>query len=187
MKVLVVVDMQNDFITGSLGSEAAQKIVSNVIKKIKNVEDRTCIAFTSDTHGSNYSTTEEGKNLPVAHCIEGTDGWEIPDDILDAAHPFKGFITYINKPTFGSVELGRELRYYNDDDDPIESIELVGLCTDICVVSNALLIKAFLPNVPIYVDVACCAGTSPEAHDAAIRTMESCQIHILNKGEEPWR
>ena len=179
MRALVVVDMQNDFVTGSLGSKEAQSIVPNVVAKIKDYKLMDCdILFTKDTHGSNYLSTEEGKNLPVKHCIEYTDGW----DLIKEIKHHSGNMNTICKGTFGSVKLAEWFQK-----EPYNEIELIGLCTDICVVSNALLIKAFNPNAKIYVDTSCCAGTSPEAHDAAIRTMESCQIHILNKGKEPWR
>ena len=182
-KILVVVDMQNDFITGALGSKEAEAIVPAVVKKLEEYSKNfysSCICFTRDTHNEDYLSTEEGKNLPVEHCRYLSDGWQVADEVLDACRA--GLIGVVDKKTFGSTELPELMREYTP-----EQIELIGLCTDICVVSNALLLKAFYPNTPIYVDAACCAGTSPEAHDAAIRTMESCQIHILNKGKEAWR
>ena len=178
-KILIVVDVQNDFVTGALGSEEAKSIVPNVVQKMKSYKDDVLV-FTRDTHYEGYLDTEEGKNLPVPHCIFHTDGWQVVDEVVDAHHG--RFCHIIDKETFGSVNVAHAIRAYR----PAE-IELVGLCTDICVVSNALLLKAFYPDARIYVDASCCAGTSPEAHDAAIRTMESCQVHILNKGKESWR
>ncbi len=174
-KVLVVVDMQNDFIDGSLGTNEACQIVENVVDKI-NLFDGEIIA-TYDTHQVNYLETAEGKNLPVKHCIEGTNGWKLNSKVKDALEQKEktNKITYIKKPTFGSVELGEILLAKNP-----EEIELVGLCTDICVVSNALIIKANLPETLISVDASCCAGVTVEKHKAAIETMSSCQIKIKN-------
>jgi len=172
-KVLIVVDMQNDFIDGALGSDEALLIVRNVKAKISqyNVEN---IYVTRDTHQSDYLSTYEGRNLPVEHCIEGSYGWEIRDDIAEmliGAH-------VINKPTFGSYELvGLMVELCRQDPDL--EIEMVGLCTDICVVSNALLLRAALPDNHISVDSRCCAGVTPEKHQAALITMCSCQIDIL--------
>lgn len=170
MKVLVVVDMQNDFIDGALGTKEAVAIVPNVKRKIKEFDGE--VIFTRDTHQENYMETQEGRNLPVKHCIEGTDGWEISDELkpLVKSEP-------INKPTFGSDELGRMLSEINEK-EAIESIELIGLCTDICVISNAMVIKAFLPEVPISVDSACCAGVSVESHLRALEAMKVCQIEV---------
>ena len=170
MKVLVVVDMQNDFIDGALGTKEAVAIVPNVKKKIEEFEGT--VLFTRDTHHENYMETQEGRNLPVIHCVEGTTGWEISDEL-------KGLVKNdpINKPTFGSDELGRMLSELNKNDE-IESIELVGLCTDICVISNAMVIKAFLPEVSISVDSTCCAGVSVESHLRALEAMKVCQIEV---------
>lgn len=170
MKVLIVVDMQNDFINGSLGTPEAEAVVTNVEKKIREWEG--LVVATRDTHNSNYLETQEGRNLPIVHCIEGTDGWQINPQI-QAALDEKGAQT-INKPTFGSVALAMMLMQCG-----VSEIQLVGLCTDICVVSNALLLKANMPKVPISVDASCCAGVTPAKHDAAIETMKSCQINIL--------
>lgn len=170
MKVLIVVDMQNDFINGSLGTPEAEAVVTNVEKKIREWEG--LVVATRDTHNSNYLETQEGRNLPVVHCIEGTDGWQINSQIQTALDE-KGAQT-INKPTFGSVALAMMLMQCG-----VSEIQLVGLCTDICVVSNALLLKANMPEVPISVDASCCAGVTPAKHDAAIETMKSCQINIL--------
>ena len=170
-KILVVIDMQNDFIDGALGTKEAQQIVPLVVSKIHSYP-QDCIYATRDTHPENYLETQEGRNLPVPHCIEGTKGWEIRKEIADAMPGAE----IINKPTFGSVILAQELMERNER-EPIE-VELVGLCTDICVVSNALLIKALLPEVVVKVDPGCCAGVTPQSHEAALATMRACQILI---------
>ena len=170
-KILVVIDMQNDFIDGTLGTKEAQQIVPLVVSKIHSYP-QDCIYATRDTHPENYLETQEGRNLPVPHCIEGTKGWEIRKEIADAMPGAE----IINKPTFGSVILAQELMERNER-EPIE-VELVGLCTDICVVSNALLIKALLPEVVVKVDPGCCAGVTPQSHEAALATMRACQIQI---------
>ena len=174
MKKLVVIDMQNDFIDGSLGTPEAVAIVGNVADKIGQYNP--CDVYvTMDTHGPNYLNTEEGRNLPVEHCIKGTDGWKLSpaiEDMLRDAHVFE-------KPTFGSVALAESLKELAGDDYPAGEgmeIELVGLCTDICVVSNALMIKAYLPEAEVSVDPTCCAGVTPESHEAALATMRMCQI-----------
>ena len=167
MKTLIVVDMQNDFVDGALGTKEAVAIVENVKNKIREYEvNGDNIIFTRDTHFEDYLETNEGKNLPVVHCVKGTKGWEIVNglEVTDAI--------YIDKPTFGytewdKLELGNE-------------IELIGLCTDICVVSNALIIKAYYPEAEISVDATCCAGVTPETHKAALETMKMCQIKIKN-------
>ncbi len=177
-KLLIVVDMQNDFVDGALGTPEAQAIVPNVVNKIKNWDgDVFC---TQDTHYEDYLSTREGKHLPVVHCVEGTDGHKINEDILAeiyALHPRHSYKCTLNKYTFGSTalpELIRPLGY--------NYIELVGLCTDICVVSNAMILKAHFPEIDIAVDASCCAGVTPESHNAALTTMRMCQINIL--GEE---
>ena len=171
--ILVVVDMQNDFIDGALGTPEAVDIVPAVKCRIENFEGK--VFYTRDTHGENYMETQEGRNLPVPHCIQGTEGWEIRPE-LDALRRTSA----IDKPTFGSAELGRVLVEENEK-DPIGSITFVGLCTDICVISNAMLVKAFLPEVPIIVDAACCAGVTPESHRNALAAMKACQIRIENE------
>ena len=167
-KLLVVVDMQNDFVDGSLGTEEARKITVNVGNKVEAAKEAgTDIVFTRDTHVPNYLDTQEGKYLPIVHCVEGTEGWEIIDKLKPYAE------TIVDKPTFGSIRLMEwavQQRYTD--------IELVGLCTDICVVSNALLLKAALPESRISVDSSCCAGVTPESHEAALSTMRMCQIEI---------
>lgn len=170
-KILVVVDMQNDFIDGSLGTAEAVAIVPNVIEKIRGYDDKDIFA-TRDTHSPEYMTTQEGKNLPVEHCIRGTGGWEIEGRIAELLKN----ASIIDKPTFGSTDLANTLKEISDK-EAIE-IELIGLCTDICVVSNALLLKAYMPEVKISVDASCCAGVTPQKHLAALETMRSCQIQI---------
>ena len=170
-KVLVVVDMQNDFVDGALGTKEAQAIVPAVLAKIKEYAGETVYA-TRDTHGENYMETSEGKHLPVPHCIKGTQGWEIRDDVVEALKAVGAEI--IDKPTFGSTVLAEKMVALAKADELI--IELIGLCTDICVASNALLLKANLPEAVIKIDPACCAGVTPESHDAALLTMKMCQI-----------
>lgn len=171
--ILVVVDMQNDFIDGALGTKEAVAIVSAVKKKIENFDGK--VIFTRDTHFENYMETQEGKNLPVAHCIKGTEGWEIRPELMVLC---KG--QPIDKLTFGSSELGNIL-VEEDKVNPIESITFIGLCTDICVISNVMITKAFLPEVKIIVDAACCAGVTPETHKNALNAMKICQITVENE------
>ncbi len=170
--ILVVVDMQNDFIDGALGTKEAQAIVPRVKEKIAQFCGK--VLFTRDTHPEDYGNTQEGRNLPVPHCIKGTKGWEICPELeaLRTTEP-------IDKPTFGSMELGKVLQQ-EDQRDPIRSLTFVGLCTDICVISNVLLAKAFLPEVPIAVDAACCAGVTVLSHENALKAMQMCQIRIDN-------
>lgn len=175
MKYLIVVDMQKDFITGSLGTEEAQAILPKVIEKARNYDGE--VLFTRDTHTADYLDTQEGKNLPVKHCIIHEEGWELDEALGDLAKE-AGWRVY-DKPTFGSVELASDLKEENDR-TPIEEIELCGLCTDICVVSNALLLKAFMPEVPVKVDAQCCAGVTPKSHRNALETMKMCQVLITN-------
>ena len=172
-KILIVIDMQNDFIDAALGSQEAVSIVEAVKEKIRSYPAADVIA-TMDTHGDNYMNTQEGKYLPVPHCIKGTDGWQIRPDIAEL---LTGAAIY-EKPTFGSTALAADLKAISEKEE-IE-LELIGLCTDICVVSNALLLKATMPEVRISVDPACCAGVTPEKHLAALETMRSCQIQVLN-------
>jgi len=164
MKTLIVVDMQNDFIDGSLGSKEAVEIVENVKKKIEEYRaGGERIIFTRDTHHDDYMNTNEGHYLPVVHCIEGTEGWQIRDGLV-----FPG-AEIVDKPNFG-------FKGWKDYD--FEEVELVGLCTDICVVTNALLIKTLFPEIKVSVDPACCAGVTPESHHAALMTMKMCQVEI---------
>ncbi|MBE5859452.1 MAG: cysteine hydrolase [Butyrivibrio sp.] len=168
-KLLVVIDMQNDFIDGSLGTKEAVAIVPSVVEKIKSYNTKDIFA-TRDTHQPEYMQTQEGANLPVEHCIIGTKGWEIESSIASLLKD----AVIIDKPTFGSTELASKIKEIADKEE-IE-IELIGLCTDICVVSNALILKAYMPEVKISVDPACCAGVTPKKHLAALETMRSCQI-----------
>lgn len=172
-KLLIVIDMQNDFIDAALGTKEAVAIVDAVKEKIRSYPAENVIA-TMDTHAENYLKTQEGRNLPVVHCVKGTDGWQIRPEIADL---LKGAKIY-EKPTFGSTAMAADLREESEKEE-IE-LELIGLCTDICVVSNALLLKASMPEVKITVDAACCAGVTPEKHAAALETMRSCQIHVIN-------
>lgn len=171
-KLLIVVDMQKDFVDGALGTAEAVAIVERAAKKIRDF-DGDCIA-TLDTHDENYLQTGEGRNLPVLHCIRGTEGWRLAPAI-EAALQGKNF-SLLEKPTFGSMELPRLIAEEYDINDL--SVELIGLCTDICVVTNALLLKTAFPEMPITVDSTCCAGVTPEKHEAALETMRSCQISV---------
>ena len=171
-KVLVVVDMQNDFVDGALGSKEAIAIVPAVVKKIDEFEGDIFVTY--DTHFENYMNTAEGKKLPVPHCIKGTAGWELNGEVKKALAAKK--FTPVEKKTFGSVELPALIKKAVGDDT--FTVELIGLCTDICVVSNALIIKANFPENTIAVDAACCAGVTPEKHKAALETMRSCQIDV---------
>lgn len=174
MKILVVVDMQNDFIDGALGTPEAAEIVPRVVGKIRNFDGR--VLATRDTHQPDYLETQEGKNLPVVHCVQGTEGWEIRSEIraLLTEQP-------IDKVTFGSTGLAQKLKEYHEKEEAIESITLIGLCTDICVISNAMVLKAYLPEVPIIVDASCCAGVTPQSHRQALEAMKVCQIAIENE------
>lgn len=193
MKVLIVVDMQKDFVDGSLGTPEAQKIVPLVAETIEQMADpNTVIIFTKDTHSENYMNTLEGKNLPVPHCIEGSSGYGIVDPIFIAytnvmEKYMSGYDAYpildqnpiiVRKPTFGSVEL-QNILYDMDDKFGIEEITLMGLCTGICVLSNAILAKATLPEVPVNVVADCCACVTPESHKTALEAMKLCQINII--------
>jgi len=174
-KILLVVDMQNDFITGSLGSKEAQAIVPNVVKKIKEWDGD--IIATRDTHHDNYLQTREGRHLPVRHCIYHSVGWEIESSVKEALMAKKA--TFMDKTTFGSLQLIDIIsRRDVSKDGYADEIEVIGLCSDICVVSNALLLKNAFPERDISVDETCCAGVTPELHDAAMKTMRSCQINI---------
>ena len=176
MKILVVVDMQNDFIDGALGTKEALDIVPAVADKIRRFDG--AVIATRDTHGEDYLQSEEGRHLPVVHCVKGTNGWEIRREIAEALEG-RLICPPVDKPSFGSVELGEYVRRLGRIDDPVEEVELVGLCTDICVISNALLLKAFLPEARVTVDASCCAGVTPESHSQALEAMKMCQIEIL--------
>lgn len=170
--ILVVVDMQKDFVDGSLGTKEAKGIVENMLDLVKNFDGP--IYFTKDTHQGDYLNTQEGKNLPVEHCIRGTRGWEIIDDLK----PYTNENNIIDKPTFGSKDLAERLKEINDKEG-IRSITLAGLCTDICVISNAMVLKAFMPEVPIKVVESASAGVSPESHKRALDAMKVCQVEII--------
>ena len=175
MKMLIVVDMQNDFITGPLGTPEARAIVPNVKKKIEEYRKNGYkIIFTRDTHGMFYLNTSEGKKLPVEHCIKDTDGWQIGIEVVPDNYEF------INKTSFGYAHWKENFPdyYFNSEDD---KIELIGVCTDICVVSNALILKATYPKADITVDASCCAGSIPENHKAALEVMKSCQINVIGE------
>lgn len=168
-KALVVVDMQKDFIDGALGTKEAQEMLPRMEAKLAAARAAgTALVFTMDTHGADYLQTQEGKNLPVPHCIRGTDGWKI----ADVLQPFvEEAAAVIEKPAFGSTDLPAALDGYDE-------IELAGLCTDICVISNALLLKAFYPEKKIAVDASCCAGVTPESHANALSAMKMCQVEV---------
>ncbi len=167
MKYLIVVDMQVDFITGSLGSDLAVAIVPNVVEKVKNFEGK--VIFTRDTHYDDYLQTQEGRKLPVVHCVKDTPGWQICEQL----RPF--VTTVVDKDTFGSVDLPQMV---GDDGQVIDEIELCGLCTDICVISNAMILKATFPEVCICVDSTCCAGVTEESHNTALAAMAAVQIEV---------
>lgn len=167
MKFLIVVDMQNDFISGSLGSKLAEAIVPNVVEKVKTYDG--AVIFTRDTHFADYLSTQEGSKLPVKHCIKDTVGWEICNEL----EPYVNKV--IDKITFGSIELPNILKEYGE---PIDEIELCGLCTDICVISNAMILKATFPETELIIDSKCCAGVSVESHNTAIEAMKAVQINI---------
>ncbi len=172
-KILVVVDMQTDFVDGALGSAEAVAIVPAAVEKIRGFEGKIFVTY--DTHAENYMETAEGRKLPVPHCIKGTPGWQLHPEIAEALQG-KDY-TPVEKGTFGSVDLPGLVAAYAGGED--FGIELIGLCTDICVVSNTLLLKAHFPEAPISVDSACCAGVTPAAHEAALATMRSCQIDVI--------
>lgn len=173
MKLLVVVDMQNDFVSGVLGTKEAAAIVPHVVKKVaETVSAGDAVVFTQDTHGETYLETQEGRNLPVPHCVRGTEGWKLIPELqaYAAGRPC------VEKPTFGSPALAHLAAREGYDE-----IELVGVCTDICVISNAMLLKAALPEAAVSVDAACCAGVTPQSHQNALAAMEACQIRIRNR------
>ena len=171
MNLLIVVDMQNDFINGSLGTKEGQAIVPAVKARIlEAMEDRWQVIFTKDTHSIDYLKTQEGKNLPIKHCLRGSDGWQLHPELQDLSIGSSVF----EKGSFGSLELAEYVSSLNPD-----AIEVIGLCTDICVVSNVALLKAYCPEVPMSVRASCCAGVTPEAHEHALATMKSLQVEIL--------
>ena len=168
-RLLVIVDMQNDFLTGALANENAERVLANVKAKLEKARlENIEVVFTRDTHFENYLSTQEGKNLPVPHCIKGTWGWSIADGL------YEGNERVFDKPVFGSIELATFVKEGGYTD-----VEVVGVCTDICVVSNVLLIKAYCPETAVVVDSDCCAGVTKESHESALKTMASCQVTIL--------
>lgn len=174
-KLLIVIDMQNDFVSGSLGTEEAKQIIPNVVDLVKRYdEDKyySGIIFTRDTHGKDYLNTTEGKYLPIKHCIEGTPGWCIIDELQEFTYAI------IDKNKFG---YNKWKEYFFDMTKMPTQITLVGLVTDICVITNAILLKTLLPDTRIIVDASCCAGTTPEKHKAALGVMKSCQIEVINE------
>lgn len=178
MKFLVVIDMQNDFIDGSLGTPEAEAIVENVCRKIGSDEwDK--IFVTQDTHEDNYLDTYEGKNLPVPHCIRGMAGWLLNASVRKMLSN-KNY-QMIEKPTFGTTQIASSIKMQAIESKGDFSIEVVGLCTDICVISNVLMLRAAYPNVPIIIDASCCAGVTPEKHKAALEVMKSCQITVIGE------
>jgi nicotinamidase-related amidase len=179
MKVLVVIDMQKDFVDGALGSPEAQAIVPNVVAKVKEYAEMEdgLVVYTRDTHFADYVDTREGRYLPVPHCIFETEGWEIVPEVLND----QAAVVIFNKETFGYSAIAEEIGYIINGElgQEIDSIEVCGLCTDICVVSNALILKANFPDIPFVVDSSCCAGVTPEKHEAALEVMRSCQIDVI--------
>ena len=190
--ILIIVDMQNDFITGSLGTPEAASILPNVVERIEKSRNEL-ILLTQDSHETNYLETQEGKLLPVEHCIQGTWGWHLEDGVkaawqrkmeesclAECLDSLKIENYKYEKNTFGGIELVEGLKKISEDGH-LSSITLAGLCTDVCVISNALLIKAFFPETLILVDASCCAGVTPESHQTALEAMKMCQIVILNQ------
>ena len=175
-RILIVVDMQTDFVDGALGTPEAVAILDRVAAKIKDyaADPDGVIFVTYDTHAENYMETSEGKHLPVPHCIKGTPGWELHPTVAAALQGVD--YTPVEKPTFGSVELPALVGQAAAGED--FTVELIGLCTDICVVSNTLLLKAHYPEIPLSVDASCCAGVTPESHEAALQTMGMCQVEV---------
>lgn len=174
---LIAVDLQRDFVDGALGTPEAAAMLPAAVEKLRGFQGE--IFVTLDTHGPAYLETAEGKKLPVPHCIRGTDGWQLHPAVASALAGRK--YTVVEKPTFGSTELPRLVAEAAGGES--FTLELIGLCTDICVVSNALILKAYFPEMPISVDAACCAGVSPETHRAALETMRCCQIDVINAGQ----
>lgn len=183
MKALIVVDMQNDFVNGSLGTDEAGAILPNVMAKIGSYAPDE-IWITKDTHHEDYLETREGQHLPVTHCVLGTEGHRLNPAIAGCMHGVPGDHVIL-KPTFGSTELIERLELESGNN--MTQIELVGLCTGICVLSNAILCKAAFPEADIVVDASCCACVTPQSHDTALAAMKLCQIEVINEGQEPWR
>lgn len=185
MKILVVIDMQKDFIDGTLGTKEAKAIVPHIASRVKQADGNTLVLFTLDTHQENYLETSEGKKLPVVHCIENSDGWQLDPEILAAwEHNTKTIALsereshFYHKPVFGCVDLVEDLKHWENE---LTEIELIGVCTDICVVSNALMIKNSLPDVKITVDASLCAGVTKESHTASLTVMKMCHVDVINE------
>lgn len=174
MKYLIVVDVQKDFVDGNLGSKEAAEMLPRLIQKVKSFDGE--VVFTKDTHFDNYLETQEGRLLPVKHCIKNTDGWEFPTELAPLAEGRKVY----EKSAFASRQLAEEL-LKSYECGKVDSVELVGICTDICVISNAFMLKGFMPELTISVDASCCAGVTPQKHNAALDTMESCQVIVTNR------
>ena len=170
MDYLIVVDMQNDFIDGALGTKEAQAIVPYVRQRIEGFRGK--VFFTRDTHGEDYMTTQEGRNLPVPHCIRNTEGWQIRRELEELRTTVA-----IDKDTFGARDLVKGL----GEEEKLDSVTFLGLCTDICVISNVMLVKAFFPEVPVTVDAAGCAGGTPRSHATALDAMEAVQVKVINR------
>jgi len=177
MKILVVVDVQNDFVTGTLGKPTSQAVVPRIVQRVEEgLQSGETVIFTRDTHGENYGATREEQAQPIVHCVEGTEGWEIVEEL-------KGFAAkclVVDKPTFGSVRLAEILQDLNRQDQ-VESVTLIGLVTDVCVFANAILARTVLTEAEVYVDASCCAGVTPERHKTALNAMKCCQIKIENE------
>ena len=176
-KLLIVVDMQNDFISGSLGTKEAEAIVEKVVQKIEVYKQQGHkVVYTRDTHEANYLCTKEGEKLPVIHCVKETWGWQLNEAVQRTVVSANQIY---DKGTFGAIALGEKVKSLWEEEPHLE-IEVIGLCTDICVISNALLIKAYVPEIDMTVDAACCAGVTPESHENALNAMKMCQIDIIN-------
>lgn len=181
MKLLIMIDMQNDFLTGVLGNEQTADIVPAVCEKLRKYYNETDapLIYTMDTHEENYLETQEGKKLPAIHCIDGSNGWQLPNELKEIVDSFESRAVCVKKKTFGSRDIPEVIASLEEKyGEKADEIELVGVCTDICVISNALLIKAFYPETPITVDAECCAGITPESHSNALETMKMCQVNI---------
>ena len=181
MKILVMIDMQNDFLTGALGNAQTAAVLENVCRYVKKYlsESKAPFIYTMDTHSENYLETQEGKNLPITHCIENTDGWKLPNELEDIISAAKNNVICKKKDTFGAKELPNVIaKIESESNEKIDEIELIGVCTDICVISNALLIKAFYPEIQITVNSMCCAGVTPQSHLNALEAMKMCQIRV---------
>lgn len=178
-KILVVVDMQNDFLSGSLRNQEGQEVIQNVVEKIKKYKkDSQEIYVTMDTHNEEYLETQEGRFLPVEHCIKGQNGWELDKVVQEELKDYPN-IKFFEKPSFGSIELGEYIKQINKN-KKIDEIEFIGVCTDICVISNVVIVKAQVPEVLLTVDASCCAGVNQRKHEATIEVMKSLQVNIIN-------